>query len=160
MAAPKADAGKKKPEPPKRRRGGAPSKRTDKRRAAILKAVAIGASLHVAAKAAGIHYDTLNEWRKADPEFSDALEKARAQMEVTLLKRVTDSAKTTWQAAAWKLERFFPDRYSRRMLLTGAGGGPVEIKGELKIAGEIRGNEDATAKIHDAIAAAAGAKTS
>jgi hypothetical protein len=35
-----------------------------------------------------------------------------------------------WQAAAWRLERRFPERYARnrRVELTGKDGGPVEIK--------------------------------
>lgn len=37
-----------------------------------------GASLHEIALQLDIHYDTLNEWRKEKPEFSEAIKKAQA----------------------------------------------------------------------------------
>lgn len=93
---------------------GRPSKRSPEREAKILEAVEVGNYLETAARLGGICYDTLNEWRKAYPAFSDALEKARAQAEATAVAIVREAALTKWEAAGWYLERSFPDKYGRR----------------------------------------------
>jgi hypothetical protein len=70
--------------------GGRPDKLTDKRAALIIDLVRKGNFKNTAARAAGIHPDTLNEWIKRGNtekagkfcEFSVALEEADAQAEV------------------------------------------------------------------------------
>ena len=48
-------------------------------------------------------------------DFRDAVEKARAEAEAQKLKAIHIAATDgTWQAAAWWLERSFPDRWGRR----------------------------------------------
>src|SRR5439155_21962554 len=47
-------------------------------------------------------------------DFAEALELALAQAEVTDLSTILDASKEEWQAAAWRLERRYPDRYGRR----------------------------------------------
>lgn len=100
--------------PAARRRPGRPTKLTDKRAALILDALRAGNYLETAAAAAGVHRDTLNEWRHKFPDFSDAVEKARAEAEVGHVGVIRRAAVETWQAAAWWLERSFPERWGRR----------------------------------------------
>lgn len=94
--------------------GGRPSKLTDERAERILDALRAGNYLETAARYAGVSYDTLNEWRKRFPEFSEAVEKARADAEARNVAVLQQAARTKWQAAAWWLERSFPGRWGRR----------------------------------------------
>lgn len=61
---------------------------------------------------AGIHRDTLTEWRK-DPEFSGSLKKAEA---LRLRRRIAriEAGEPGWESVCWILERTLPDRYGRR----------------------------------------------
>lgn len=47
-------------------------------------------------------------------EFSDAVEKALAAAEIRDVMLIGKAAETQWQAAAWRLERKFPDRWGRK----------------------------------------------
>jgi len=89
-----------------------------------------GCPLAVAAAAGGMHYDTLNEWRKANREFSESVEKAEQRAQQLLLGRIRHASEQgmvitrkdgeiveypgAWQAAAWLLERRWPAQYARR----------------------------------------------
>lgn len=71
----------------------------------------------VSAKKAGITYETLRYWCKAKPVFSVELKKAEEEFLDTVETRcfatvLLASVPKTWQAAAWVLERRFPDKYS------------------------------------------------
>lgn len=93
---------------------GVPTKRTDATRATILRALKLGATYRLAAEAAGIHRDTLNQWMHDDPDFSDDVKKAEATMATNALRKIEQAANDgSWQAAAWKLERRFPHEYGR-----------------------------------------------
>jgi transposase len=92
-----------------------PSKYTLETVAKIVQAIEQGASFEVAAAYASISYQTFNVWRKQFPEFSESIKGAEAQAEVTWLERIEAAAANgTWQAAAWKLERRYPDRWGRK----------------------------------------------
>jgi hypothetical protein len=61
-------------------KAGQPTKRTPERRLAILQSLeAAPISLAKAAAAAGIHRDTLHEWLKDDPTFSDDIHEAKGK---------------------------------------------------------------------------------
>ena len=47
-------------------------------------------------------------------EFSDAVEKALAAAEIRDVMIIGKAAETQWQAAAWRLERKFPERWGRK----------------------------------------------
>ena len=93
----------------------------------ICVAIGSGATLEIAAQAAGIGSRTLDEWlhhgRKelqedsagAGPcaDFVRAANVASAKLEIDLLATIQAEAPKTWQAAAWLLERKFPQRYAR-----------------------------------------------
>ena len=73
-----------------------------------------GLNYSQAAEAAGIHRDTLNEWERKFPDFSDALKKAKAQGIDRRLKRIETAGNKYWQADAWWLERNCPEQWGRK----------------------------------------------
>ncbi len=93
----------------------------------ICQAIETGATLEIAAQAAGIGSRTLDEWlhhgRKElqeDPDasgpcaaFVSEVMIASAKNEQELIGIIRKEAPKTWQAAAWLLERKFPQRYAR-----------------------------------------------
>lgn len=103
---------------------GAPTKFSQERAEKLLQAVRSGNHLSVAARFAGISYDTLKRWvLKADEpgapeelrEFAESLERARAESEVIALAKIQRAASEgAWQASAWFLERSWPERWGRR----------------------------------------------
>ena len=70
----------------------------------ITKRLEIGLLRTDSCQLAGIHYDTFCEWMKK-PEFSDAVKKAEIKCKERLCAIIQKAAITTWQAAAWWLER-------------------------------------------------------
>lgn len=130
---------------------GRKSKLTPERQEKIVQALASGNYLQVAARYAGIHPNTLNDWLDRgrreqariddDQEPSEAeatylelfqkVEQARAQAEVRSLALIQRAANDgTWQAAAWYLERSFPARWGRKQQheVTGPEGTPVQVE--------------------------------
>lgn len=104
------------------RRGGLPGpyKLTEETQNKIVQCLRRGAFIETAAAFAGIHRDTLFEWMKlgakprAKPVYKDfvaAVAKAMAEAEVLMLDHVAKAEE--WQAAAWRLERRYPDRWGR-----------------------------------------------
>lgn len=96
----------------------------------IVQALELGATYELAASYGGISYDTFNEWRKAKPEFSDAVNAAQGRAAVKWLAKIEQAASDgTWQAAAWKLERRHPQDYGRRVHeVQGTNGGPIRTE--------------------------------
>ena len=60
-------------------------------------------------------------------EFCDTVSRARADSAMRLVSQITLQAPTDWRAAAFLLERRFPDDYGKRSELTGKDGGPVKV---------------------------------
>jgi hypothetical protein len=127
---------------------GRPTKLTPTVERAVCKAVRAGNYIETAAALAGINKDTLYDWLKRgareatridaghEPDageapyvqFSDAVKKALAESESADLRRIERAGADQWQAAAWRLERRFPDRWGRqRVEVTGKDGGPLEV---------------------------------
>jgi hypothetical protein len=106
---------------PERRRGasgqpsarGRPSKLTPAREERILAALRAGNYLETAGRLAGISSSTLHKWRSEFPEFSEAVDAARAEAEAAMVSEVRTASVKHWQAAAWWLERSFPRRWGR-----------------------------------------------
>lgn len=119
--------------------GGRPSKLTPEAQARIIEALRAGNYQESAAAYAGVGVATFYRWMErgkrddAEPEyreFREAVERARAEAEVRNVGLIQRSASEgTWQAAAWFLERSFPNRWGRRERheVVGSGGGPVEV---------------------------------
>jgi hypothetical protein len=59
---------------------------------------------------------TFYEWMNTKNEFSDAVKKAEGQAAVGWLAKIEKAANEgEWQAAAWKLERRYPQSYGRKV---------------------------------------------
>ena len=82
-----------------------------------------GNYLHVALNAVGVSRQAFHDWmrrgRSAKPEdaefklLRDRVDQARAQGEARAVAQIAQAAATSWQAAAWLLERQYPDRWGR-----------------------------------------------
>lgn len=87
----------------------------------ILDAIEMGASFKVAAKFANMDVRTLHEWRTQgradldaglDTEFArltEAIEIARGNAGMKYLRNIEGAMHKDWRAAAYKLERMFPE---------------------------------------------------
>lgn len=81
------------------------SKLTDQRMQAILIALEHGCTRRAAAGAADVSHATFYRWMDADATLRDAVEKAENRAEASFTAVITGAVATTWQAAAWWLER-------------------------------------------------------
>lgn len=88
-------------------------------------ALRAGNYLEVAARAAGVELDVL----LTDPGLQEELEAARAAGEVRAIARIAQAAGENWQAAAWLLERQYPDRWARPATRTGEEKSPPLVAG-------------------------------
>jgi hypothetical protein len=112
-------------------------KLNDKVHEAIVESVRHGSYITVAAQSAGINVTTFRNWLErgemeeariaegfdADPNeakylaFKRDVDSARSQAEIESVKAVRMASRNgTWQAAAWYLERSFPQRWGRNRI--------------------------------------------
>ena len=62
----------------------------------------------------GISYETFCQWRKKYPEYSDTVRIANAKVKEISLKSLRVGEMKDWKAAAWRLERRWPDEYREK----------------------------------------------
>lgn len=102
----------------------------------IAESVLHGSSYEAAAAAAGIHYDTLNEWMKKGREqksgiyreFSEALETANGQCTVNMVRIIQSAAaKGDWKAALEWLKRRRRGEWGDSVALTDNEGNKFEL---------------------------------
>ena len=86
------------------------------KRGEILAILTVGCSRRTAAKYVGCAVTTIKRTADRDPEFAEDLCRKENQHEFTYLKNIRQAAEKPqyWRAAAWVLERVFPDKYARR----------------------------------------------
>jgi hypothetical protein len=83
----------------------------------ILEAIRMGATYELAAQYAGIGYSTFRDWMTSKVAFSEAVKEAEGKAVVGWLAKIEKAASDgTWQAAAWKLERRYPEQYGRQVV--------------------------------------------
>lgn len=98
----------------RRRKIGRPrSRMTPKNVAAILDGIAGGLPIDVAARAAGVAPSTVRSHRERHRDFATALDAAIATAKTSMLAHVREAAPKDWKAAAWILERRFPEEFAR-----------------------------------------------
>jgi hypothetical protein len=98
-----------------------PTKLTAEVEERLVDAISVGATYKDACACAGISYQTFLNWQKRaereDDErfvgFLDRIKRAQGQAALVLLAQIKEAAKRDWRAAAWSLERRYPDSYGR-----------------------------------------------
>ena len=94
-----------------------PTKYTPETAKKIIDAVRLGATYELACNYANISLDTLSRWRKRSADFADNLREAEGMGAIGWLAKIEKAAQDgDWKAAAWKLERRYPDVYGRQVL--------------------------------------------
>jgi hypothetical protein len=78
--------------------------------------LAVGGTRRMAAHYVGCHPETIRRRALREPEFAAQLRRAEVTPEITLLRSIQAAAADPkqWRAAAWALERLYPDRYAAR----------------------------------------------
>lgn len=86
------------------------------KRAQICAILAVGGSRSTAAAYVGCAVDTIRKTAVRDDEFAAALRHAESRHEVFHVRQIQRAARQEryWRAAAWILERLYPDRYAAR----------------------------------------------
>lgn len=89
---------------------------TEEKRNAIVAILSVGCPRYVAARYVGCSPATIARTAARDPQFAARLRQAQAGVELAFLRRIGKAAdkEQYWRAAAWALERMFPQRYARR----------------------------------------------
>lgn len=127
---------------------GRPIKLNNQIRDSVASALRAGNYIETAAAYAGINKTTLYDWlkrgerekqriesnpgakaRKSEAlfvDFSNAVQKAMADAEVRDVATIVRASAENWQAAAWRLERKYPDRWGRRKL-------EVDVSGQIAV---------------------------
>jgi len=117
-----------------------PTKLTPDTQKRICDALRIGATFELAAQYGGVSYEAFNNWRNrgaaeldrmeraikhTDPlpdeamyvQFLQATKAAEAESAIGWLAKIEKAASDgSWQAAAWKLERRYPNDYGRTVV--------------------------------------------
>jgi hypothetical protein len=77
--------------------------------------IRLGTTYKLACDYAGISTDSFERWRRDNAGFAARIKEAEGAAAVAWLQQIEDAAtRGTWQAAAWKLERRYPQDYGRR----------------------------------------------
>lgn len=85
----------------------------------VTDSIRVGATYKLACAFAGVSEDTFALWRKKHTEFADAVMQAEGGAAVGWLAKIEKAANEgIWQAAAWKLERRYPESYGRQVVTT------------------------------------------
>jgi hypothetical protein len=95
---------------------GRPPVLDDVKKREICAILAVGCSRVIAAQYVGCHPTTIRNTALRDEEFALQLGQAEVKHEILHLSHINSAAKEGryWRAAAWALERKYPDRYARR----------------------------------------------
>jgi hypothetical protein len=82
----------------------------------LLALIAAGFTRKTAARSVGCSMKTIARTAARDAAFAERLRHASHHSELKFLDRIAHAAESDqhWRAAAWALERLFPDRYARR----------------------------------------------
>lgn len=107
---------------------GRPTKYSPETVKAITDALRSGNTQRAACAYAGIHVSSFQNWLIETPRleqdtddtydssyFSQAIEKAEADFQVFCMATIKKASVESWQAAAWCMERKYPDDYGRNI---------------------------------------------
>lgn len=84
----------------------------------IIEALELGMTQRAACNVANIDPATFYDWMERHDDFSSAVNMARDRGKQEALQRIREAAREPkhWQAAAWYLERSFPQEYGQRRI--------------------------------------------
>lgn len=149
---------------------GRPTKLTEARHKAIVKAIREGNFAQVAAAAHGITEQTYYNWLtrgqadldSGDPEressifakFFEAIKQAEAEAEIKMMRELQRDEK--WQRRAWWLERRFPRRWGQKQSLevSGPEGRPIEVNAQAELESFLHDRREAIREAQAALAEA------
>ena len=77
------------------------------------RAIETGLPYTLCCRLVGISYDSFMTWKREDPAFNQEVEAAAAKAAARLLSKIERQASNNFAAAAWILERRFPELFSR-----------------------------------------------
>lgn len=104
------------------------TKFTPERVERFLQAVRLGSTFRLAAQYAGFDHATFYRWLERDATFATQVKEAEGAAVVGWLAKIEKAANDgAWQAAAWKMERRYPDDFGRRERIEQT----VEVSGHL-----------------------------
>jgi hypothetical protein len=110
------------------RKAGRPRKALDPGRVErVLQGIKIGLPFVHACARAGISEDTFARWRKQSADFAEAVKSAEAEAIARNVTVIQKAAGTSWQAAAWWLERRYPNEFAKTERLHHAGAEGKEV---------------------------------
>ena len=110
-----------------------PSKLTPEVQAAVVQAIGLGATYLDAAQAAGISYETFNEWMKNGTgkflQFSEAVRKEQSAAVLRHLAVMNNAAaKGDWKASERWLRMYRPAEWNEKMEVNHGGEQTLTIK--------------------------------
>jgi transposase len=91
---------------------------------AIIGAIELGLPYRHAAAYGGVDERTFARWREKYVDFADAVKAAEARAVAGRLARIRRAEDESWQAAAWYLERRYPQEFGRTVQDVNHGGQP------------------------------------
>jgi hypothetical protein len=95
----------------------------------IVTALAAGNTRRSAALYAGVDPKTVERRVAKDPKLRDLLRDAEERAVIRQVSIILAAAKTSWQAAAWWLERRYPNEWGRHLVFSGTGpGGAIPVE--------------------------------
>jgi hypothetical protein len=91
-------------------------KLNETKRREVCAILSVGGTRTMAATYVGCATATIRSTAQKLPDFAEQLRKAEVNPELTFLKTINAAGGDVkqWRAAAWALERMFPERYARR----------------------------------------------
>ena len=133
---------------------------TPEQRKQLVELVAAGNYLSAAARAVGMPWRTVMEWMQRGREtgkepygsFFLAVREAEAKAEVRDVALIRLAARNTWQAAAWYLERKYPDRWGRRDVVKHDGTIETKNTQAVDLSLQILADPEAIGIAHDLLA--------
>jgi len=84
------------------------------KRRTLFAMISIGAGLESAARHVGCSVDTVRREARRDEDFAQQLRDAETTALLMPLRMLRNAAGTHWRAAAWLLERCYPEQFARR----------------------------------------------
>jgi hypothetical protein len=114
---------------------------------ALVEILSRGISINAACGYVGISRGSFYKWKSEHPEFENAINGSKFQLEARLLTQIEDQGGADWRALAWILERRYPQDWSLKRELEvsiNKSNGTNEVIEFLKQSKEIGGEDESS----------------